>query len=144
VTSVTEEIRAREGDWVEVECKLLDPADRSKNLPPETAEKPLMMWVKGFAQGEAGMGEELTVETITGRRVTGALSAVNPGYYITYGPPIPELTHVGRDLRRQLAEWRRAQDEAGGASAAGPSSAAGPAGGCGCGCGCSPAPGGEC
>jgi hypothetical protein len=104
--SVNDEIRAREGDWVEVECKLLDPADRSKNLPPETAEKPLMMWVKGFAQGEAGMGEELTVETITGRRVSGALSAVNPGYYITYGPPIPELTHVGRDLRRQLAEWR--------------------------------------
>ena len=26
---MTDEIRAREGDWVEVECKLLDPADRS-------------------------------------------------------------------------------------------------------------------
>ena len=29
---MTDEIRAREGDWVEVEVKLLDPADRSKNL----------------------------------------------------------------------------------------------------------------
>ena len=106
MTALNDEIRAREGDWVEVECRLLDPADRSKNLPPETAEKPLMMWVKGFALGEADMGEELIVETITGRRVTGALSAVNPGYYITYGDPIPELTRVGRDLRRQLAEWR--------------------------------------
>ena len=47
------------------------------------------------------MGEELTVETITGRKVTGALSAVNPGYFITFGNPIPELTHVGRDLRRR-------------------------------------------
>ena len=101
--------RAREGDWVEVECKLLDPADRSKNLPPETAEKPLMMWVKGFAQGEAGMGEELTVETMTGRRVTGALSAVNPGYYITYGDPLPELTHIGRDLRAEVAAYRAAE-----------------------------------
>ncbi len=62
---MTEPIRARKGDWVEVECTLLDPADRSKNLPPETAEKPLMMWVKGFAQGEAGMGEQLTIETMT-------------------------------------------------------------------------------
>ena len=60
-------IRAREGDWVEVECKLLDPADRATNLPPETAEKPLMMWVKGFALGEAALGEDLTVETMTGR-----------------------------------------------------------------------------
>ena len=135
---MNDDIRAREGDWVEVECRLLDPADRSKNLPPETAEKPLVMWVKGFAQGEAGMGEELTVETITGRRVTGALSAVNPGYVITYGNPIPELTHVGRDLRRQLAAWREKQAAAGGAEvgSAGPSGAAG-------GCGCTPGPGGE-
>jgi len=104
---VTDEVRAREGDWVEVEVELLDPADRSTNLPPETAEKPLMMWVKGFAQGEAAQGEPLTIETITGRTVTGSLSAVNPGYFITYGDPIPELTHVGRDLRARLADFRR-------------------------------------
>lgn len=106
---MADDIRAREGDWVEIEAKLLDPADRSKNLPPETAEKPLMMWVKGFALGEAAQGEALTIETITGRRVTGALSAVNPGYYITYGDPIPELTHVGRDLRARLAAYRVGQ-----------------------------------
>jgi hypothetical protein len=135
VTSVTDEIRAREGDWVEVEVKLLDPADRSKNLPPETAEKPLMMWVKGFALGEAAKGGELTIETITGRKVTGVLSAVNPGYYITYGDPIPELTHVGRDLRARLAAFRR--EEAGLTSGG-----AGPAGCC-SGCDCAPAEGGE-
>jgi 2-amino-4-ketopentanoate thiolase alpha subunit len=106
---MADEIRAREGDWVEVEVKLLDPADRSKNLPPETAEKPLMMWVKGFATGEAAMGEALTIETITGRKVEGVLSAVNPGYFITYGNPIPELTHVGHDLRAQLAAWRASE-----------------------------------
>jgi hypothetical protein len=119
---MADDIRAREGDWVEVEVKLLDPVDRSKNLPPETAEKPLMMWVKGFAEGEAELGGELTIETITGRKVTGALSEVNPGYFITYGEPIPELTHVGRDLRAQLAAYRR--KEAGLASG-GPASSAG-------------------
>ncbi len=107
--------RARKGDWVEVECKLLDPADRSKNLPPETAEKPLMMWVKGFAEDEAAIGDELTIETMTGRKVTGSLSAVNPGYYITYGDPIPELVGIGRDLRSKLAAWRAGE----GAAAAG-------------------------
>jgi hypothetical protein len=113
---MADEIHARVGDWVEVEVKLLDPADRSKNLPPETAEKPLMMWVKGFSEGEAALGGEITIETITGRRVNGALSAVNPGYHITYGDPIPELTHVGRDLRARLAAYRR--KEAGLASGA--------------------------
>ena len=99
VTAMTDEVRAREGDWVEVERTLLEPADRSENLPPETAEKPLRMWVKGFALGEAALGEEVTIETMTGRTVTGTLSTINPGYFITYGNPIPELTHVGRDLR---------------------------------------------
>jgi len=94
------------GDWVEVERVLLDPADRSPNLPPETAEKPLMVWVKGFAQAAAGAGERVTVETMTGRLVTGRLSAVNPGYFHTFGEPIPELAAVGRDLRARLAEWR--------------------------------------
>ena len=128
--------RARKGDWVEVECKLLDPADRSTNLPPETAEKPLMMWVKGFVEGEAALGEETTIETMTGRKVTGKLSAINPGYTITYGDPIPELVHIGRDLRSRLAAYRAGE----GAAAAG---GAAPAG-CGCspGC-CSPAEGGE-
>jgi hypothetical protein len=136
---MADEIRAREGDWVEVETKLLDPADRSKNLPPETAEKPLMMWVKGFSEGGAALGDELTIETITGRKVTGALSAVNPGYYITYGDPIPELTHVGRDLRARLAAFRR--QEAGLASGeAGPTASGGCCGG---GCDCAPAEGGE-
>lgn len=111
--------RARAGDWVEVECVLLEPADRSPNLPPDTAEKPLMMWVKGFALGEAALGEEVTIETMTGRRVTGRLSAVNPGYTITYGDPIPELVHVGRDLRARLAAWRAAQGAAGDAPAGG-------------------------
>lgn len=103
---MSETAHARTGDWVEVECTLLDPADRSRNLPPETADKPLVMWVKGFALGEAALGEEVTIETMTGRHVTGKLSAVNPGYHITYGDPIPELVHVGRDLRARLAAWR--------------------------------------
>ena len=82
------------------------PVDRSKNLPAETAEKPLMMWVKGFAEGEAALGESCTIETMTGRQVTGTLSAINPGYFHTFGNPIPELVHVGKDLRARLAAYR--------------------------------------
>lgn len=101
--------RCTEGEWVEVERVLLEPADRSPNLPPETAEKPLLLWSKGFASSAAALGEELTVETMTGRLVTGRLSAVNPGYTHTFGAPVPELSSVGRDLRARLAAWRAAE-----------------------------------
>jgi hypothetical protein len=100
--------RCQVGDWVEVEQVLLEPAERSSNLPPETAGKPLVMWVKGFARSDALTGEELTVKTMTGRKVTGRLSAVNPGYFHTFGKPLPELVHVGADLRTRLAAWRKA------------------------------------
>jgi len=92
-------------DWVEVERVLLEPAERAASLPAETAEKPLVSWVKGFARSEAGLGGELTVETMTGRQVTGRLSAINPGYFHTFGQPVPELVHIGRDLRARLAEY---------------------------------------
>jgi hypothetical protein len=109
VAALTETTRCKAGDWVEVERVLLEPADRSKNLPPETAEKPLRMWIKGFAQSAGVLGDVMTVETMTGRLVEGALSAVNPGYFHTFGKPIPELTRVGVDLRARLAEYHAAQ-----------------------------------
>ncbi len=106
---MTEHEHARPGDWVEVECILLEPADRSANLPPDTAAQPLRMWVKGFADGEGRVGDAMTVTTMTGRRVSGTLSAVNPGYFHTFGDPVPELVHVGRDLRAQVAAYRASE-----------------------------------
>jgi hypothetical protein len=98
--------RCSVGEWVEVERVLLEPAERSSNLPEDTASQPLMTWVKGFALAEADMGGELSVTTMTGRTVTGTLSAINPGYFHTFGRPIPELVHVGADLRDRLALYR--------------------------------------
>ena len=63
------------------------------------------MWVKGFARRNATIGEELEIETITGRVLTGRLSAVDPGYTHTFGQPAPELVQIGRDLRKRLAEY---------------------------------------
>jgi len=105
---MTETTRCAPGDWVEVESILLEPADRSANLPDDTAAQPLRMWVKGFARTAAGVGDELTVETMTGREVTGVLVEVNPGYFHTFGKPAPELTAVGRDLRIRVAAYRKA------------------------------------
>lgn len=100
--------RCNAGDWVEVERVLLEPADRAANLPEDTAAQPLRMWVKGYAKAAAAVGEEVAVETMTGRTVTGTLTEVNPGYTHTFGKPAPELTAIGRDLRARVAAYRKA------------------------------------
>jgi 2-amino-4-ketopentanoate thiolase alpha subunit len=105
--------RCRTDDWVEVEYILLEPVDRSPGLPPETAERPLKAWVKGFARSAAAIGDEVAVTTMTGREVTGVLTEVNPGYTHTFGKPAPELVRVGRDLRQRVAEYRSGGDRAG-------------------------------
>jgi len=110
---LTDATHCKAGDWVEVERVLLEPADRSTNLPPETAEKPLRMWIKGFAQAAGALGDAMTIQTMTGRLVEGTLSAVNPGYFHTFGNPIPELVHVGVDLRARLAEYHAAEADPG-------------------------------
>lgn len=106
---MTDPISCTAGEWVEVRYTLLEPADRSTNLPADTAAQPLLVWVKGFAAADAKMGDELTVETMTGRTVKGVLTDVNPGYTHTFGRPAPELTHVGADLRARLADYRAAK-----------------------------------
>lgn len=102
--------RCAAGDWVEVERVLLEPSERAANLPAETAEKPLMVWVKGFALADAAVGEAVEVETMTGRRVTGALSEVNPGYFHTFGRPPAEISPIGRDLRTRLADYHASSE----------------------------------
>ena len=120
---MTDPDRCRVDDWVEVERVLLEPSERATGLPDDTAAQPLLLWVKGFALGEAALGEELIVETMTGRSITGRLSAILPGYFHTFGQPIPELVHVGRDLRAQLAGAGGAATGATGRAAADPSPA---------------------
>ncbi|MDO9557715.1 MAG: 2-amino-4-oxopentanoate thiolase subunit OrtA [Coriobacteriia bacterium] len=107
---MSETERCTSGDWVEIERVLLEPADRSTNLPPETAAQPLLVWVKGFALADAAVGDELEVETMTGRTVAGRLTEVDPGYFHTFGRPTPELTRVGRDLRKRVAAYRASAD----------------------------------
>ncbi len=105
--------RCMTGQWVEVERVLLEPADRAANLPEETAGKPLLVWVKGFACGEATLGEECEVETMTGRVVRGRVSDLDPAYTHTFGSQPREIAGVGRDLRARLAAFRATGPKAG-------------------------------
>ncbi|MDP2183008.1 MAG: 2-amino-4-oxopentanoate thiolase subunit OrtA [Actinomycetota bacterium] len=108
------------GDWVEIESVLLEPGDRSPSLPAETADKPLVMWVKGFAMTAADVGAQVEIETMTGRHIRGRLVTVDPGYTHTFGPPPRELARVGRDLRGRIAAWRAKHGGSASGSSGGP------------------------
>ena len=101
---------AGEGDWVRIRDIVLAPEDRSDRIPPETREKPLEMWVKGFlVDAQARIGDRVTVETATGRRATGLLEDVAPSWDHGFGSHVPELERLGRRLRDRM---RRLPEEA--------------------------------
>lgn len=83
---------------MQIESTVLEPSERAPQIPEETRKTPLVMRTKGFLKQNAQSGDEVTVETVTGRTLRGRLVAVNPPYEHGFGAPIPELFSVGRQF----------------------------------------------
>ena len=94
--------------WVEIHKVLLDKGERAPQVPQDTREVPLEMKVKGFLLHDAALGDEVEIVTVGGRKIQGTLSAVNPSYDHLFGPPIPELSTIGREVREILKKWEGA------------------------------------
>lgn len=94
--------RAAKDTWVEIHRVLLKKGARAPQVPQDTREVPLEMKVKGFLLHEAALGDEVEIVTAAGRRIRGTFSAVNPSYDHHFGPPIPELSTIGREVREIL------------------------------------------
>ena len=98
--------RAEPGTWVEIHRVVLSPEERAPRLPEDTRRVPLEMRAKGFLIGEATVGDEVEIETASGRRLRGTLARLEPPYRHGVGPPIRELGGVGSELRALLEERR--------------------------------------
>lgn len=96
--------KARKGDYVQVYSIVLQAGKRAPQVPEDTQGVPLEMRVKGFVDQEANIGDTVTITTVTGRRVTGRLVAINPRYTHDFGDLVPELLTVGLELKRLLRE----------------------------------------
>jgi len=97
--------QAKAGDWVQIHHVILPPGERAPQVPADTQQVPFEMRLKGFlVDEEAELGQEVTIETVIGRRVRGRLIAVNPAYPHGFGEPVPELLTIGRELRQLLEE----------------------------------------
>ncbi len=93
-------MNAEKGDWVRIHKELLNPAERAPQIPDDTKKVPLEMWDKGFLISDsASAGDEVEIETIIGRRIKGEMIEVNPQFDHGWGSCIPEILHIGRQVK---------------------------------------------
>lgn len=94
--------KAAKGDWVQIHEIVLKPEERAGHLPEDTKKVPLELWTKGFIKYDANIGDFVEIETITGRLVKGTLEEIKPSYPHNFGECVPELLHIGQELRKIL------------------------------------------
>lgn len=92
----------KKGEWVRIHKVILQPSERAPQVPDDTKKCPLEMWVKGYLDADANIGDEVGVTTITGRKETGALTEVNPYYEHNFGKFIPELLTIDKQVREMV------------------------------------------
>ncbi|MBW2058902.1 MAG: 2-amino-4-ketopentanoate thiolase [Deltaproteobacteria bacterium] len=109
---------AKRGDLVKIHRIILEPDQRPDTLPDSTRAVPYEAWIKGFLlDEEAEIGEEVRIETLIGREMSGTLCEVNPIDDHSFGVAPRELLPIGKEARGQLTgregkgEWTSATPE---------------------------------
>lgn len=93
---------AKIGDYVTVYAVVLTPEERAPQAPEDTRKCPLEMRVRGFLLADGELEDTVTIETITGRHVTGKMVEVAPTYTHSFGKHVPEIFQIGKQLRGML------------------------------------------
>ncbi|KAF5044687.1 2-amino-4-oxopentanoate thiolase subunit OrtA [Sedimentibacter saalensis] len=89
----------KKGEWVLIHRNVLEPSQRAPQVPDDTKQVPLELWVKGYLQSDANIGDEVTVLTRTKREERGTLLEANPYYKHDFGKFVPELLVVSEQVR---------------------------------------------
>ena len=89
----------KKGEWVLIHKKILEPSERAPQVPDDTKKVPLELWVKGYLQKDANIGDEVTVLTRTKRVEHGTLLEANAYYKHDFGKFVPELLKVSEQVR---------------------------------------------
>lgn len=89
----------KKGEWVLIHRNVLEPSQRAPQVPDDTKQVPLELWVKGYLQEDANIGDEVTVLTRTKREECGTLLEANPYYKHDFGKFVPELLVVSEQVR---------------------------------------------
>lgn len=89
----------KKGEWVIIHRNILTPEERAPQVPEDTKKVPLEMWVKGYLNKDAEIGEEVEITTLTGRLESGKLLEANPYYKHDFGKFVPELLRINAQVR---------------------------------------------
>lgn len=96
---------AKKGDWVQIHNIVLEPEERTAKIPEETKKVPLELWVKGFLNEDAEIGDTVSITTVTGRKETGELEEINPKFSYGFGNEfVPELLQIDKQVKKILQE----------------------------------------
>lgn len=90
------------GTYVRIRKTLLEPGERSDNLPEETKSVAYKMWVKGFLLKEADLFDIVDIKTVTGRFETGILKEVEPPYKHSYGDYVTEIMKMKDIINKDM------------------------------------------
>jgi len=82
------------GTFVRIRRTLLQPAERAENLPEDTKNVPLKMWVKGRLLEESELFDYAHIETVTGRKEYGRVKEVEPPYKHGFGDYVEEIMTI--------------------------------------------------
>ena len=92
----------KKGSWVSIAKTILEPSERAKGIPDDTAATPLRMWVCGFLEDDALIGSEVNVRTKMNRVEKGILEEENPTTSVNYGDFVPEILQISAEARDLL------------------------------------------
>ncbi len=92
----------KKGEWVIIHRNILEPSERAPQVPDDTKKVPLEMWIKGYLNADANIGDEVEITTVTKRTEKGTLLEVNPNYDLNYGVFVPELLAISAQVREIL------------------------------------------
>ena len=96
---------AKKGDWVRIHSILMEAGSRAPGIPDDTSKVPYELWDKGFLiSDKAEIGEEVEIETITGRKINGILLEANPSYDHDFGEFIPEILMIDKQLKEIMGK----------------------------------------
>lgn len=103
MTESRQTTKAEKGDLVQVHIIVLEPGERATNLPEETKAVPYEGWLKGFLlEEQAEIGQEVRIETLIGRQLSGVLTEINPVYDHNFGKPLPQINFIGKQAWKDL------------------------------------------
>lgn len=92
------------GQWVQIHNIVIEAANRAPQVPEDTAQVPLEMWVKGYLLTDTKIGESTTIETVTGRHVEGKLVQAHPVFNHGFGDFVPEIYEIHKMLNEEMKE----------------------------------------